>query len=81
MIMPRPRQPEEPIRSELVARIRHAIQQGCYDTPEKLEIALLRLLADMGEEGDDPDPSLGLRTPESGETTPLARRHRRKGSV
>jgi hypothetical protein len=32
------------IRTELVERIRREIARGTYDTPEKLEIALLRLL-------------------------------------
>lgn len=32
------------IRAELVARIRSEIAAGTYDTPEKLEIALDRLL-------------------------------------
>ena len=36
------REPE--IRVELVARVRREIAEGTYDTPEKLEIALERLL-------------------------------------
>ncbi|HKB40724.1 MAG TPA: flagellar biosynthesis anti-sigma factor FlgM [Gemmataceae bacterium] len=37
------------IRTELVARVRREIAAGTYDTPEKLEIALYRLLADLGD--------------------------------
>jgi hypothetical protein len=33
-----------PIRSDLVERVRHEIALGTYDTPEKWEIALTRLL-------------------------------------
>lgn len=36
------REPE--IRVELVARVRREIAEGLYETPEKLEIALQRLL-------------------------------------
>jgi negative regulator of flagellin synthesis FlgM len=39
------REPE--IRVELVARVRREIAEGRYDTPEKLEIALERLLERM----------------------------------
>jgi Anti-sigma-28 factor, FlgM len=34
-------------RPELVARIRAAIAAGTYDTPEKWEIALARLLGEL----------------------------------
>ncbi|MCS6977683.1 MAG: hypothetical protein NZM31_11850 [Gemmatales bacterium] len=54
MIMPRHGNTNDPIRSDLVARIRREIQEGRYDTPEKLEIALLRLLADVSD-GDEPE--------------------------
>jgi hypothetical protein len=36
------REPE--IRVELVARVRREIAEGVYETPEKLEMALARLL-------------------------------------
>jgi len=36
------------VRQELVARVRREIQAGTYDTPEKLEAALDRLVARMG---------------------------------
>ena len=38
---------EEPIRWDLVARIRREIAAGTYDTPEKLEAALRKLRARM----------------------------------
>jgi anti-sigma28 factor (negative regulator of flagellin synthesis) len=46
-----PRPPREPeIRVELVARVRREIAEGTYDTPEKWEIALDRLLDRVEEE-------------------------------
>jgi len=36
----------ELIRAELVARVRAEIALGTYETPEKLELALARLLED-----------------------------------
>ena len=39
-----PRSSETPIRTELVERVRGEIAAGTYDTPEKLEIALDRLM-------------------------------------
>ncbi len=36
------------IRAERVAAIRRAIADGTYETPEKLDIALNRLLDEMG---------------------------------
>jgi len=39
-----PRNPERPIRWQLVERVRREIEAGSYDTPEKMEIALDRLL-------------------------------------
>lgn len=42
--------PDPEIRAELVARIRRAIQQGTYETPEKLEIAFQRLLEELTED-------------------------------
>jgi hypothetical protein len=42
---PNERPPEDaPIRWELVERARRAIADGTYDTPEKMEVALQRLL-------------------------------------
>ena len=38
------------IRHDLVARVRREIAAGEYDTPEKMEIALDRLLARMESE-------------------------------
>jgi hypothetical protein len=39
------RPPEDrPVRQELVERVRQEIAAGTYETPEKLEIALARLL-------------------------------------
>jgi negative regulator of flagellin synthesis FlgM len=43
--------PDAPIRTELVERIRKEIADGAYDTPEKFEAALDRLL-DRLEEKD-----------------------------
>ncbi len=40
---------EPPVRTELVARVRQEIQIGVYETEEKLEIALRRLLAELEE--------------------------------
>jgi hypothetical protein len=36
---------QDSIRRELVERVRKEIAQGTYDTPEKMDIALERLLA------------------------------------
>ena len=36
------------VRADLVARVRREIAAGTYDTPEKLEAALERLLEDLG---------------------------------
>ncbi len=44
--------PEHPIRTELVARVRQEIQIGVYETAEKLEIALERLLAELAIRND-----------------------------
>jgi hypothetical protein len=41
-----------------VARVRRAIQQGVYETPEKLEIALRRLFQELGEDFDSVDLDL-----------------------
>jgi hypothetical protein len=37
----------ELFRADLVARVRSEIALGTYETPEKLEIALARLLGDV----------------------------------
>ncbi len=36
-----------PIREELVSRVRAEINEGCYETPEKLDIAIERLIEDL----------------------------------
>ncbi len=36
-----------PIRRELVSRIKEEIKRGQYETPEKLDIAIDRLLEDL----------------------------------
>lgn len=36
------------VRSDLVARVRAEIDAGTYETPEKLDIAVERLLDDLG---------------------------------
>jgi hypothetical protein len=41
---------ERPIRWELVERVRREIAAGSYDTPEKMEIALDRLLEQLCKE-------------------------------
>jgi negative regulator of flagellin synthesis FlgM len=41
---------DRPIRADLVARVRREIAAGTYDTPEKLDAALERLLDRL--EGD-----------------------------
>jgi hypothetical protein len=38
------------VRAELVARVRREIAEGTYDTPEKFEIALDRLLARLEQD-------------------------------
>ncbi len=40
-----PANTDPPVRWELVARVRRAIQEGTYETPEKWAITLRRLLA------------------------------------
>lgn len=37
------------IRADLVYRVRAEIASGTYDTPEKMELALRRLLEEFGE--------------------------------
>jgi hypothetical protein len=45
-----PRAPDQPIRTELVERVRREIAAGTYDTPEKWDIALERLLRRLQED-------------------------------
>jgi hypothetical protein len=47
-----PGQHEPRIRWELVQRIRKEIAAGTYETPEKLEKALERMLEDRGVSGE-----------------------------
>jgi hypothetical protein len=44
------------LRLGLIARVRREIEMGVYDTPEKLEIALGRLLESVAEH-DNPEQS------------------------
>lgn len=44
---PEERAEEADIRHELVARVRREIKEGTYDTPEKLALALDRMLDDV----------------------------------
>ncbi len=39
------------VRDELVERVRHAIADGTYQTPEKLDIATQRLLEELQDAG------------------------------
>ena len=41
---------ERPFRADLVERVRREIDQGTYETPEKMEIALDRLMRRLDEE-------------------------------
>ena len=43
------RHEDRPIRRELVERVRREIAAGTYETPEKLEAALARLLDRLSE--------------------------------
>ncbi len=62
MIPPRsPKNARQPansagMRTELIARIRQEIQAGCYETPEKLEIALERMLGMLSLDQGPPFP-------------------------
>lgn len=42
-----------PVRAERLQQIKAAIDQGVYDTDEKLHAALERLLAELGTDEDD----------------------------
>jgi hypothetical protein len=44
------RPPERPIRADLVERLRREIAEGTYETPEKWEAALQRLLEQLEHE-------------------------------
>lgn len=46
----KPTRGERPFRKELVDRIRKEIAEGIYDTPEKWEKALDRMLDDLEED-------------------------------
>lgn len=81
MIMPRNDPANEPIRTDLVARIRREIQQGRYDTPEKLEIALLRLLSEVEESEEVPGALPPLCPGAEAETLPPPRRLRPSDSL
>jgi hypothetical protein len=81
MIMPRNEPAKEPIRKDLVARIRQEIQQGRYDTPEKLEIALLRLLSEVEEAEEVPDALPPLCPGIDAEALPPPRRLRPSDSL
>jgi hypothetical protein len=50
---PPPTRPEaeRPFRADLVERVRREIAEGIYDTPEKFDIALERLMRRL--EGED----------------------------
>jgi negative regulator of flagellin synthesis FlgM len=37
-----------PVREDLIARVRAAIAEGTYETPERLDVALDRLLDELG---------------------------------
>ncbi len=54
---PEPASSDSNRRARLIARIRRQIQEGVYETPEKLEIALQRLLEriDRDERGEAKD--------------------------
>ena len=43
-------EPRQPFRADLVARVRKEIAAGTYDTPEKWEAALSRLLEKLESE-------------------------------
>jgi hypothetical protein len=45
-----PHEADPEIRHDLVARVRREIAAGEYDTPEKMELALHRLLASLGSD-------------------------------
>jgi hypothetical protein len=45
-----PRDPDAPIRKELVERVRREIAAGVYETPQKLAIALTRCIGRLEED-------------------------------
>jgi hypothetical protein len=45
-----PAEPDTEIRAELVKRVRREIAAGTYETPEKWQAALERLLEHVGDE-------------------------------
>jgi hypothetical protein len=56
---------DPPVRWELVARVRRAIQEGTYETPEKWAITLRRLLALLGQPAVTEPHSQALSEPDS----------------
>jgi anti-sigma28 factor (negative regulator of flagellin synthesis) len=42
-----------------IERIKRQIQEGAYETPEKLDIALERLIDDLGNYDEDGEPTRG----------------------
>lgn len=56
---------DPPVRWELVARVRRAIQEGTYETPEKWVITLRRLLALLGQPAVTEPDSQALSGPDS----------------
>lgn len=55
ILPPDPRYPLGKYRPDLIARIRRELQLGIYETPEKLEIAIERMLARVEASLDDED--------------------------
>ncbi len=45
--------PSSEVRSERLAQIKAAIEAGTYETPEKLEAALEKLLGEIAPDDDD----------------------------
>jgi hypothetical protein len=56
MIRPPDRLPTPAFRADLVARVRREIAEGRYETPEKLDAALARLLEDLEDRPPRPGP-------------------------
>lgn len=47
---------DQPVRQDLVARVRRAIQEGSYETPEKWAVTLRRLL-EVLRQTNSPSPA------------------------
>jgi hypothetical protein len=63
---------DRPVRKDLVARVRRAIQAGTYETPEKWAITLRRVLAVLGGaagQGTGPIPDPNRAAGELGNTS------------